>query len=99
MTTRGLGNTLQALRQKQRLQLTIPLASVRLLLPFFLLLFATCNADASADSNNNNVETALEAEKVKTHLTTGDAVRDLVTHPAFKGFGELLLPRDDNVSD
>ncbi len=99
MTTRRLGNTLQALRQKKRLQLTIPLGSVRLLLPFFLLLFATCNADASADSNNDNGETTLEAENVKTHLTTRDDVRDLVTHPAFKGFGELLLPRDDNVSD
>ena len=38
MTTRRLGNTLQAPRQKQRLQLNIPLGSVRLLLPFFLLL-------------------------------------------------------------
>jgi len=99
MTTRRLGNTLQAPRQKQRLQLNIPLGSVRLLLPFFLLLFATCNADASADSNNDNGGTASEAENVKTHLTTRDDVRDLVAHPAFKGFGDLLLPRDDNVSD
>ena len=30
------------------------------------------------------------------HLTIDSYVRDLVNHPAFKGFGELLLPRDNN---
>jgi acetyl esterase/lipase len=30
------------------------------------------------------------------HLTTDSPVRDIVDHPAFDGFGELLLPRDDN---
>lgn len=31
------------------------------------------------------------------HLTANDYVRDLVNHPAFKGFGDLLLPRDNNA--
>ncbi|MDR0685984.1 MAG: hypothetical protein LBF79_00775, partial [Dysgonamonadaceae bacterium] len=33
-----------------------------------------------------------------THLKTSDYVRDIVNHPAFEGFGELLLARDNNSS-
>ncbi|NDV94511.1 alpha/beta hydrolase [Dysgonomonas sp. 521] len=32
------------------------------------------------------------------HLTTSNYVRDIVNHPAFEGFGELLLARDNNSS-
>ncbi len=32
------------------------------------------------------------------HLTTNHRVLDIVNHPAFKGFGQLLLPWDDNAS-
>ena len=99
MTTRGLGNTMQAVEQKKRLQPTIRLGSMSLLLPFFLPLLTPCNADVSADSIKDNGGKALEAENVKSHLTTGDDVRDLAKHPAFRGFGELLLPRDRNLSD
>jgi acetyl esterase/lipase len=31
-------------------------------------------------------------------LRAGSYVRDIVNHPAFSGFGELLLPRDNNSS-
>lgn len=31
-----------------------------------------------------------------THLTAQHLVRDLVSHPAFTGFGDLLLPWEDN---
>ena len=37
-----------------------------------------------------------EAGQVYDHLTTSNVIRDIVNHPAFEGFGELLLPRDDN---
>src|SRR3972149_6739902 len=37
-----------------------------------------------------------ENGKMNNHLTTNNYVRDIVNHPAFKGFGELLLPLDDN---
>ena len=30
------------------------------------------------------------------HLTTSNVIRDIVDHPAFNEFGELLLPRDNN---
>ena len=33
---------------------------------------------------------------VSYHLTANNCVRDIVEHHAFEGFGELLLPRDDN---
>ncbi|MDF1555422.1 MAG: alpha/beta hydrolase [Deferrisomatales bacterium] len=31
------------------------------------------------------------------HVTTGDSVRHLVNHPAFEGFGRLLLPRENDA--
>ncbi len=40
----------------------------------------------------------MENQTKKAHLTTDDYVRDLVNHQAFKGFGELMLPGDDNTS-
>lgn len=39
-----------------------------------------------------------EKEEMNNHLTINSYVRDIVKHPAFKGFGELLLPHDDNSS-
>jgi hypothetical protein len=32
------------------------------------------------------------------HLTSDSYIRDIVDHPVFNGFGELLLARDDNSS-
>ena len=32
------------------------------------------------------------------HLTVNNTVGDIVNHPAFSGFGERLLTRDDNSS-
>ncbi len=34
-----------------------------------------------------------------SHITTADSVRHMVNHPAFKGFGRYLLPRDNYASD
>ncbi len=31
------------------------------------------------------------------HITTHDTVRDIVNHPAFKGFSQLILPKDNNA--
>jgi acetyl esterase/lipase len=33
------------------------------------------------------------------HLTLNSYVRDIVNHPAFKGIGERMLPRDNNTAD
>jgi acetyl esterase/lipase len=40
--------------------------------------------------------TAVKEHASFDHLTTHDSVRDIVNHPAFKGFGRLILPGDDN---
>ncbi len=58
----------------------------------------------SFSMKNNNVVSHVKKvisiiEKVNPnykHLSTNDFVYDIVNHPAFKGFGELLLPHDDN---
>jgi acetyl esterase/lipase len=42
------------------------------------------------------VEGGMEAQTKNGHLTTNHSVRDVVNHPAFKGFGELMLPWEDN---
>lgn len=45
------------------------------------------NGNGSGNGNGENI-----------HLTTSHFVRDIVNHPIFKGFGELLLTRDNNSS-
>ncbi|MDR2300944.1 MAG: alpha/beta hydrolase [Deltaproteobacteria bacterium] len=56
----------------------------------FLVLIATTGVFAK-----DAVETR---QAVGTYLTVDSYVRDIVNHPAFDGFGELLLTRDDNSS-
>src|SRR5437868_5121106 len=43
------------------------------------------------------VEERMEAQTKKDYLTVNHFVRDIVNHPAFKGFGELMLPWEDNT--
>ena len=43
------------------------------------------------------VEEGMEAQTKNDHLTTNHSVRDIVSHPAFKGFGQLMLPWEDNT--
>jgi acetyl esterase/lipase len=65
---------------------------------FIIVVFFCKNANA-------NQETALPGGKAKTlkehpdyhHVTTGDAVRSVVDHPAFGGFGDYLLPWDNRT--
>jgi acetyl esterase/lipase len=45
------------------------------------------------DSNT----TALKEQGSLDHLTTHDTVRDIVNHPAFKGFSRLILPGENNT--
>lgn len=68
-----------------------------------------CSCFVSACNRENPKTTVVEENgtqnenggtntNMSLHLTTNDYVRDIVNHPAFKGFGELLLSRDDNSS-
>ena len=53
----------------------------------------------SEPGNTETPEISNPTESVDTmndYFTTGSYVRDIVNHPAFKGFGERLLPLNDN---
>jgi len=52
---------------------------------------------SGAGNNSNRKKYSEETDEMNNHLTTNSKVSDIVTHPAFKGFGELLLPRDNNA--
>jgi hypothetical protein len=54
----------------------------------FLILCLSCGKNSVAQNGQSN-----------NHLTTENTVRDIVNHPAFSGFGERLLPRDNNSSN
>jgi hypothetical protein len=43
------------------------------------------------------MEEGMEAQTKNEYLTTDKFIRDVVNHPAFKGFGELMLPWEDNA--
>ena len=46
------------------------------------------------------LETAqAQADRNRGHLTTNSRVRDLLNHPAFAGFGRLILPFDNRAYD
>lgn len=75
------------------------------LLPLLMLFLTNCiemETVRSGGAKNKIVYGAgngnMENQTKKGHLTTNDYVRDLVNHQAFKGFGELMLPWDDNTS-
>lgn len=69
---------------------------------FILILLLTCytNGGVMADAKTNAPLSAKGTEPGSyAHLTTDGSVRDIVEHPAFKGFGELLLPRKPDARD
>lgn len=65
---------------------------------FCTLLMAQCTSSGSSVANlpDNEFETTTNIS-MNTHLTTKNMVQDIVKHPAFSGFGELLLPHDNNT--
>lgn len=69
-----------------------------MLLPVVTLILISCTTDdrSGKDNTDSNISQNEVSGGMNDHLTTGNFVRDIVNHPAFKGFGELLLPRDDN---
>jgi len=69
------------------------LISILLLITF--LGFVLKTKVIAGDNTHHNMDSAETSQKYE-HLTAGNYVRDIVNHPAFKGFGELLLPRDNN---
>jgi acetyl esterase/lipase len=62
------------------------------ILPVLPLMVSIMVSSASCQEGARNNMT------ISTHLSADNSVRDIVNHPAFSGFGELLLPRDNNSS-
>ncbi|WP_206105966.1 alpha/beta hydrolase [Olivibacter sp. XZL3] len=64
----------------------------------FSVFTANCTSpDASVyDEPRNGIETEANIS-MDTHLTVNNLVEDIAKHPAFQGFGNLLLPSDNNT--
>jgi acetyl esterase/lipase len=69
-----------------------------MILLFLIAIFLSCTYTDTPCTVNNNYELNHKKEKIEAnnHLTINNYVIDIVNHPAFKGFSELLLPRDNN---
>lgn len=76
----------------------LPKLSYNLILSLLLILFLACVDKTTVIAGNSLNEAMDSKETIQMYrdLTTSDYMRDIVNHPAFKGFGELLLPRDNN---
>ncbi len=68
------------------------------ILSLIMVIFLNCtHKDMARDDNNTNeFKFSGGTDEMGNHLTTNSKVSEIVNHPAFKGFGELLLPRDNN---
>jgi acetyl esterase/lipase len=65
----------------------------RLLLLFFMPILLSC-----ATNSTSKVESETVNGNINDHLTANHQVRDIVNHSAFKSFGDLILPWDDNAN-
>ena len=93
-----LGNRIYYLF-KYRLSRGLLILAFHLLLSLLLIVLISCTEKKTvmvAGTHTNVQMDSGETVQVFRHLTVSDHVKDLVEHPAFKGFGELLMPRDIN---
>jgi acetyl esterase/lipase len=74
------------------------ISSCSSILSLLMVILLSCTKKDTIRAGNNTIESESSGEtsKMYNHLTTNNYVSDIVNHPAFKGFGELLLPRDNN---
>jgi acetyl esterase/lipase len=63
-----------------------------------MVIVLSCTVEDKFGVVNNTRESEHKGDKVEAynHLTTNNYVSDIINHPAFKDFGELLLPLDNN---
>jgi acetyl esterase/lipase len=71
----------------------IPLIRRYMGLLCMILVISSCSAD-----DNENLPEVPGDGTIEGHLTTNNLVLDIVNHGAFKGFGNMLLVRDNNAS-
>ena len=74
------------------------ISSCNPILLLLVVILLSCTFKDKFGVVNNTCELEHKGNKVEAynHLTTNNYVGDIVNHPAFKGFSELLLPRDNN---
>ncbi len=66
---------------------------------FSMLSLFRGNVAVASDGNEGKImKSERKVEETHSHLTTHDTVRHIVTHPAFEGFGQYLLPWDNNTN-
>lgn len=59
---------------------------------------AKCTStNLSVPNNADNKPEPAASIAMNTYLTTNNLIQDIVKHPAFKGFGNLILPRVNNT--
>lgn len=63
-------------------------------LTVLLMVILSCTINENPATTENTIQS--ENGGISGHLNAGSYVRDIVQHPAFKDFGNLLLPRDNN---
>ncbi|MEQ9099899.1 MAG: alpha/beta hydrolase [Imperialibacter sp.] len=82
-------------RQAKKIALSLGLPTAVLLL---LGVFASCinKRQEQEATHATDSRRPKELDQMTNHLTTDNKIADIVNHPAFKGFGELLLPHDNN---
>jgi acetyl esterase/lipase len=70
------------------------------LLLFSMIFLTSCMKNDTVTSDGNTDKMLVEEKKVSgifAHVTTNDSVHHIVNHPAFKGFGLYILPRDNDI--
>jgi len=68
----------------------------------FLMILITSGMETNIAMSAGNTGEILSEKGNGTgsysHISTSDLVRDIVNHPAFKGFGQYLLPWDNGTN-
>jgi acetyl esterase/lipase len=69
------------------------------LFPLLMTVVLCCSGNDAIVANNNTGISGYNGENsdMNGHLTDDNYVGDIVAHPAFKDFGELMLPYDNNT--
>lgn len=63
-----------------------------------LIIGCSDNGTGKTVTGNGTVGGSNNGSQTEGQLTVNSYVRDIVNHPAFEGFGELMLPYDNNSS-
>lgn len=78
----------------KKIEIEFAILSVLLLYMFFI----TGCMRGETITNDNKKDSSILEQRVSNykHLTLSDSIHAIVNHSSFAGFGELLLPKDDN---